>query len=100
MRRYPYRPITVTTEDSARLAADAEAALADARMIAANAGITFHRPTNAYVWCDHHCSIHEATSDVYDESERRPDGGRWTPCAPFNWRKVFIESTDPEEDFG
>jgi hypothetical protein len=63
--------------------------------IAERGGITFHRPTSSYVWCDHHCAIHAATFDIYGEGD-----GVTSECSWANWRSVFVESTDPDEDFG
>lgn len=35
-----------------------------------------------YVWCDHHCGIHQSHSDVFDEGADE--------CRKENWRTVFV----------
>ncbi len=45
----------------------------------------------SHVWCDVHCTIHEAKTNPYGYDE--PD------CNRSQWRKVFVESTDPKETF-
>lgn len=58
-----------------------------------------HRVAYPYsVWCDHHSEIHEAEYDVYEESGYRFDGTP-TECNPANWRRVYIATDDPDEEF-
>lgn len=56
----------------------------------------YKREDKAHVWCDHHGEIHERKQDVYDES---PLDHRLTDCEPMNWRKVYVETDDPDEVF-
>jgi hypothetical protein len=53
---------------------------------------THRRPirTFSYVWCDAHCSVHDATHDVYDEGN--------VECCPRNWRPVYVLG-EPGETF-
>ena len=52
---------------------------------------TRSRPTESYVWCDSHCQIHPKAQDYFqDDSEF---------CNPENWRPVYVQSDDPNEDF-
>jgi hypothetical protein len=45
-----------------------------------------------YVWCDIHGEIHGAKPNFY-----QTDGDDL--CQPDNWRAVFVESHDREEEF-
>ena len=47
-----------------------------------------------YVWCDYHGEIHEAKTDFYDVG-----GEDGAACSKPNWRKVYIESQDKDEEF-
>lgn len=43
------------------------------------------------VWCDVHGDIHALEPDVYAEGQE--------DCAPANWRRVFVATDDPDEEF-
>lgn len=49
------------------------------------------KATPNFVWCDKHCTLHEAQHDVYSEGD--PE------CAPANWRPVAVRTNDPNEEF-
>jgi hypothetical protein len=44
-----------------------------------------------YVWCDAHCEIHGKRINFYDDDTEF--------CDPENWRPVFVQSDDPNEEF-
>jgi hypothetical protein len=44
-----------------------------------------------YVYCDEHCSVHEAVADVHGEGNEQ--------CRPTHWRSVFVATDDPDEEF-
>ena len=46
---------------------------------------------HGYVWCDHHCGIHDASIDSFGEGADE--------CKPINWRRVYIETDDRKETF-
>ena len=46
---------------------------------------------HGYVWCDHHCGIHDASIDSFGEGA--------TECKPHNWRRVYVETDDKAETF-
>ena len=46
----------------------------------------------SYVWCDFHCDLHDKKINFYDV-----DGD--SDCNPENWRPVFVQSSDPNENF-
>lgn len=48
-----------------------------------------------YVWCDAHGEIHDALVDVYGEG---PDPDDHLPCAPANWRPVYVLGVKGEFD--
>lgn len=52
----------------------------------------------SHAWCDHHCTIHPAIRDYYDEDGYRLDGAP-TQCNPDNWRRVYVASDDKDETF-
>jgi hypothetical protein len=43
-----------------------------------------------YVWCDVHGAVHQKEADYYQDDPN---------CLPENWRPVFVQSDDPNEDF-
>jgi hypothetical protein len=47
--------------------------------------------THSYVWCDEHGSIHEMTTDPFNYGE--------ADCHTINWRRVYIETDDKNEEF-
>jgi hypothetical protein len=57
---------------------------------------TVDRPEHAVlskhnIWCDAHGEIHSSDGDPYGD---HPDD-----CKPYNWRSVFVQSDDPDEEF-
>lgn len=47
--------------------------------------------THCWVWCDEHCTIHEADADIYQDGSEN--------CRPMNWRPIYVGTDDPTEDF-
>jgi hypothetical protein len=51
---------------------------------------TFKVRAHSYVWCDVHCEIHQRVTNPYDDGN---------VCGKRHWRKVYVRSTDPHEEF-
>ena len=44
-----------------------------------------------WVYCDEHCTLHEAHEDLYQEGNER--------CNEENWRPVFVATDEADEEF-
>lgn len=56
--------------------------------------LKYKRRDRSHVWCDVHCTIHEAETDPYGETY---DGQG--ACGPDDWRRVYVETDDKQETF-